>query len=228
MPDDIPKTEVGTDLLGLGKVGAQLIQTGEHFLMRLVGPYLDAKGEILADGVRERRRQNLVFIAAQAAEQVGDQEVKPVPGRVLFPLLDAASNEELPELQRMWASLMAAATVDPDAIPPAFPKILSELSALEARILEFLHEDLTNQYNTIAPKYHTAISVADLVIRYDVTPDPVLLAFANFYRLGLITPEILPVDQSMMQMSLDKVRMTITPFGSALIRACSPIPTVKE
>ena len=58
MSDEKPTTEIGADLLGIGKVGAQALKTAEPFLMKLFGPYLEERGQMLADGVREKRRQN--------------------------------------------------------------------------------------------------------------------------------------------------------------------------
>jgi hypothetical protein len=56
------------DLTGLGKVGVQLIQTGEKFLEKLLGPYLEERGEMLADSVRAKRRLNLAAIAGMASQ----------------------------------------------------------------------------------------------------------------------------------------------------------------
>lgn len=218
MSDEKPTTEIGADLLGIGKVGAQALKTAEPFLMKLFGPYLEERGQMLADGVREKRRQNLLSAAVLAAEQVGDREVQAVPGRILFPLLDGASNEELPELQKMWATLMATASVEPDAIMPAFPKILSELSALEARCLAFVQEDMEKQHATMAPKHYTPISVEDLSMRFGVDPNYVVLGFANFIRLGLVTADIQPPTTDL---HIRQIRMMMTPFGTAFIRACT-------
>lgn len=130
------------DLAGLGKVGVRLIESGEKFLERLVGPWLDEKGQSLADGVRARRRRNAETVAGMASAIAGDREVGPVPGRILFPMLEAASNEEDPGLQEKWAALLAnTATGDVAAtLGPAFVDIMRQLTPLHAKVLAFLYK----------------------------------------------------------------------------------------
>src|SRR5688572_24987321 len=94
------------DLIGFGKAAEQLIKSGEKFLDKLIGPYLEERGQLWADKVR-RRRENMAKIAVMAEAIVADKPVVEVPGRILFPLLNAASNEDESSLQGKWAALLA-------------------------------------------------------------------------------------------------------------------------
>jgi hypothetical protein len=131
------------DLVGLGKAAEQLIKTGEKFVERLLGPYLDEKGQQLADRVRLKRHTNLATIAGTARDIVGELPIHDIPGRMLLPLLEACANEDEPELQQLWARLVANTVIDPARIPASFPRILSELSTVEVRIINLLY----NVYN---------------------------------------------------------------------------------
>ena len=65
-----------------------------------------------------------------------------VPLKTLVPLVELSSLEEEwdDEMVDRWAALLANASLDPKRVPPSFPRILSELSSNEARILQALYE----------------------------------------------------------------------------------------
>jgi hypothetical protein len=79
----------------------------------------DETGKAIAHPLREfneaRVRRGLATLetAAGLLHEAG-KEATPVPGRVLFPLLQSASLEDDPDLRRMWM--------------PAYAAILSELT----------------------------------------------------------------------------------------------------
>lgn len=228
MSDEKPPTEIGVDLLGVGKVGVQALKSAEPFLMKLFGPYLDERGQMLADGVREKRRQNLMTVAALAAEHVGAREISAVPGRVLFPMLEAAGHEEQPDLQRKWAALMASAATAPDSVPPAFPKILSELSSLEAKML-----DASRRLDRRHPRSVNTDDGPKLseLIPAGTTPTQTRIALANLIRLGLLGMDLMPEDVDMFRDDDErffKQSTRLTGYGAAFIDACTPPNEVIE
>lgn len=124
------------ELVTIGVV-AFLTQRGTSFLDAVTSPIGEEIGKGMLDGDRGWRARNAASVANQAAECIAatGMEAQPVPGRILFPLLERASVEDDATLQGKWASLLASASVSPDSVSPAFVGILSELSPLEVSLL---------------------------------------------------------------------------------------------
>ena len=217
MSEKTPK--VGTDLVGLGIIGVQLIQSGEKFLEKLVGPYLEERGELWADRVRIKR-QNLLTVAGLASQQIGDRSLHPVPGRVLFPTLEAAANEEDPTLQAMWASLLAHAVTEPDSVLPAFPNILRDLSPFEVKMLNSMCTLEHGEGPTRSLKTES-VSLEQMTANFNSTPDQILPLCANLYRLGLIMMTYNPGSLPQAAIEARFIHITIAPFGDAFIMACT-------
>lgn len=83
-----------------GEVGIRLVDPEGTFPEKLAGVWIEEKGQDASAGIRAKRRSNLVAVAAAASDIVGERRVTKVPGRVLFPILEAAPNEDDPVLQR--------------------------------------------------------------------------------------------------------------------------------
>ena len=84
---------------------------------------------------RVERRYALLERGTTLVMEVGESP-KPVPGRLLFPILEHGSSEEDETLFERWAALLANASIRQDHVLPAFAGILSDLSPAEARLLE--------------------------------------------------------------------------------------------
>jgi hypothetical protein len=130
-----------TDILGLGKVGSKALDVSQVFLEKLIGPALENIGEGLAAPLvvwkqkRIERAQATLRGAAAHVIATGGQ-VNPVPGRILFPLLERSSLEEDSQLHEKWVLLLANATSTRSSVLPSFVSILAELSPTEAAILD--------------------------------------------------------------------------------------------
>lgn len=137
-----------------GKIAGNV---AEDFLKRALAPVGDAAGKVLAHPIaewqkaREKRAVEIVEAAAGYLD-AADVEAVAVPGRTLFPLLQHASLEEHPDLQRMFAILLAnAAHPQKQAdLLPSFVSILSQLSPVEAVILERVYLDSLDGQDRIA------------------------------------------------------------------------------
>jgi hypothetical protein len=113
------------------------------FIRTVLGEAVAELGGMLGDRVRERRHKNLIPISIRANQRLKDAGVSPqqVPLKIIHPLLEAASLEEEPRLQELWANLLANAA-DPRStrsVAASFPEILKTLSADEARLLDGLY-----------------------------------------------------------------------------------------
>ena len=134
-PDDLVKA--GAD--SIFKPFAELI-------VRLFGPATDELGEGLRAtiGAWTVKRKLRLFQKTQEALAEAGIEPTRVPLKILKPILENGSIEEDDGLQDKWARLLANAA-DPkrrNGIPPAFPEILRQLSALDAMFLEELYANV--------------------------------------------------------------------------------------
>ena len=116
---------------GAAKPTAELLK---EFTLRIFGPPADEIGKLLATPfarLNERRAARAVALIAGAATVVTGTDTEPqrVPDHLLLPLSTHGSSIDDSDLQAVWAQLLASAATDAAAVWPAFPQILSELSA---------------------------------------------------------------------------------------------------
>jgi hypothetical protein len=132
----------------------ELLRTGletigkptQEFLEKVSGEPGSVIGGILGDRLRARQYRNAIKRAEKAREFAATHGIDPreVPLNVLFPIFEQGSLEEEEEEEEeesmvdRWAALLANAATDLDAIPAAFPPILSQLAPNEALALQLL------------------------------------------------------------------------------------------
>lgn len=121
------------------------------FLETIAAPLVEA-GDWGADIIRRRRLKTQIKTLVLAKRMLDDAGLQPraVSPKLLVPLLENASLEDDPEeavdpeaaesMQRRWAALLANAAAGERgaSVGPGFPGMLSELEAIEARILDTL------------------------------------------------------------------------------------------
>jgi hypothetical protein len=129
------------DLLGLGKAADALSKPLQDFLTKLLGPAASEAGELLADRVRYLRWKNTLHILEQSKQELDKRKltVQNIPLKTLFPILEGASLESDDEnLQTKWSNLLVSAASG-NSTHPSYPKILSELTSAEAKLLDYLY-----------------------------------------------------------------------------------------
>jgi Abortive infection alpha len=109
----------------------------------LFGPAAEEAGQMLRDEVRSYRRlrRARLWARTQSALRKLGVSPKPVPSKLLSPIIDNASLEDDDDLQDIWANLLANAA-DPrerNKIHPSFPAILKELTAQDVKFLDALY-----------------------------------------------------------------------------------------
>lgn len=113
------------------------------FFRTLLGPATEETGQLIGDYIRYFRFKSTLSIFQKAKENLERKGIEPkaVPLKILVPLLDGASLERDDDLQEKWAGLLASATAG-NEVHPRYPKILAELTSVEAQVL-----DITYRYN---------------------------------------------------------------------------------
>ncbi len=138
--------------IALEKGIEETAKIAKDYLDKLIVPGLEQSGGLIGDTVafwRFKNKVNLILKAKAFLEKKGIEPKRLLP-KVVAPLLEAGSLEEEADMKNRWAALLASAAEKPEKVPPAFPKILSEISSIEARILEWMTDRVHKQIGWIA------------------------------------------------------------------------------
>jgi hypothetical protein len=199
---------VSVELAKEGISGA--VEAAKGFLSKLVGPGAEEIGLLLQDQVKLYRFKNQLRILAKAEAMLlkAGRTPNAVPFRTLLPILEAAASEDDKSLSNKWAALLAnsAAKAEDYASHPSFPRILSEISPIEARFLDSL---LTKGGYTDWSSFRT-----ELAKTLEVTEGYINQCYGNLFRLGLI--------RITAKEGAPKGVVQVGPFGKAFLSACTP------
>lgn len=162
---------------------------GGRFLDEVLKPTATLIGEDLATKYRSWRARNIADVLNTAAEmrETSGLAVAPVPGRLLFPILEHASVEEDEELRRRWSALLAKAGTAglQDRLLPGYAEVLRQLTPLEAEILDWLyrlHDVVLSENRKVwGDVLHTQVEK-----QFGLTFQDYNLLMADLHRLQLI------------------------------------------
>jgi hypothetical protein len=225
MPE--PHTTAAAAAAVVGKAVAKggtdkLSDEAGQFLSQVSGGAMREISASIADRVRARRMRAQIRLLEQAQDHLREagRDPREVKWNVLFPLLEAGSLEEDPDMVERWAALLANAA-DPEVseVPPSFPEILKQLSPTEARILDGAFGMLANPGREDAIVHGARIRLA-----FSLDDTTYALAVENLYRQRLLMPAVTKlsfVDPPDLRFATDTVEtVMLTALGEAFVRAC--------
>lgn len=95
-------------------------------------------GGLLADRLRARRVENLRGLAARTTAKLGDRELldAPIPLGFLGPAIEGAKDVDEPDLQELWAELIANGAADDENQQPRHIQTLAGVSAGDAKVFD--------------------------------------------------------------------------------------------
>nr|WP_225738110.1 Abi-alpha family protein [Flavobacterium sp. PL002] len=184
-------------------------------MSKLFGPSIKEFGEIFADNVRFRRLKNQIKILNKTRVLLDRNglEARELNLKTIVPLIEKTSVEEDELLQDKWANLIAnIATTAENGLEPRLIGTLSSLSSLEAKILDFIHEDFYVQRQLrlaklLNSKYESKkyteedITLEDITISYnsvkedfELTDEFTKIYIDNLVSLGLLRYEEPEID----------------------------------
>lgn len=105
-----------------------------------------------------------------------------------MPILDDGSKVEDEQLSEMFASLLASHldSTTPDRVHPSFPRVLGQLSPLDARaMVEFRKLASDKQYRTLGLR-GGVLTVTTVNEFLDISEEAAYLCCLNLNRLGII------------------------------------------
>lgn len=191
----------------------QVLDKTENFLSTLFGPSAKEIGELFADKIRFKRLKNQIDIINKTMNILELYKLTPkqLNLKTLIPLIESSSLEEDECLQNKWANLIANISSNPETgFEPKLVKTLSNLSSIEAQILDLCYEyyllekvsvfERNKKYSLF--KYESidevklnmvAISRQRINTKHNLTEDFFEICIDNLESLGLIKfkePEI--------------------------------------
>jgi len=122
----------------------QILDKTSAFVSKLLGPSINEFSELFADKVKFVRLKNQIKIFNKTRELLEKNGLEPreLNLKTLVPLIEKSSVEDDELLQDKWANLIANISTTPEnGLEPRLINTLSSLSSLEAKILDFIHED---------------------------------------------------------------------------------------
>jgi hypothetical protein len=114
-----------------------------------IRPFTERRG-LRADQIRLQRAEVAVEIAKLAQKKIDEEQVQPksVPNKILVPLIERSSNEELTDkfMIDRWSDLLVSASIKSN-VPPLFVQILDQMDGRQARVLSKLMLNEYEQWN---------------------------------------------------------------------------------
>jgi Abortive infection alpha len=253
MPD---MTTAAVILGGAVAIAKPAVETACKLIENLLGEPCKVAGGMIADQIYLWQWTNRIQIANRAKQILDEQQVAAavVPPGFLIPLLDSAGNVDDPELQEMWARLLASTVVDIQNGHPAFINVLRALSRDEARILEsgsprlFLMNEGKTPFTPVPGMENAKLissrrgfshwvnvplciqmlkdqmSEDDVRIISAIHKDSVLIYATHLESLGLVTLKRRKMEQPIHEHLLE---IRHSPFGKAFVKACCKQGTVE-
>jgi hypothetical protein len=225
--------EEGKAVQEIAKVAGRSIDAGREmggFIAKYLGAPLEQAMGIWTDKLKYLRWENQIRLVDRAQTFLHarglDAPTRPVALSLAIPLLEEGSLADSNEIQDRWAMLLAnAADAKGPEIRRAYVGILSEMTALDASLLEKIY-DADAAFSPIENMEHAELWTGDLprgvrvATREDKATPPVSpefgVALVNLGRLGLI--DSAAAFGGMANMNY----VAMTELGRHFVNACRP------
>jgi hypothetical protein len=210
------------DILGLGKATEVITKELATLVSPLLRPGAEVAGQMIADQMNSWRLARAVPILKKTKKLLEDNSIEPkaVPLKILVPILNHCSLEEDDDLASKWAGLLASAAAG-DEVHPSYPKILSELASVEARMLDALYQ----RFMESTSDEQDLCTVKELNDKVELSPEQFTVVVVNLKRLELCDvpahtggDPLLYTDFSREIPNHFKIRLTS--LGTDFVKAC--------
>jgi hypothetical protein len=167
-------------------------------------PVASAYGLLIGDHIEAWRERNLDALARRTKEILKARdlaEIAPLAEDIAIPLLEAAQGDPRPEMQELWATLLANA-MDPNRrneVRREFITALKMFHPTDAVVLKAMNDKWQNGFVA-------AHTIQELALP-DFRTDTIAVSLRNLQNNGCV--------------HYSNGNYQISPFGAELIRACS-------
>jgi hypothetical protein len=183
----------------------EVVQQFGGFISKVLGTVPeDAVGFLIGDWLHHVRVRNFARLNARTDEILAARgkaaEIEPVPPVLAIPIIAAAQDESRPEIQELWARLLAnGMDKSRPGIRQSFIETLKQFDPADALVFEYLSKRGTVRFET--EFINNASSVTKL------PPDEVIISVDRLKTLGCL-------QQSGAEISMP-------PYGRQFLNACS-------
>ncbi len=111
------------------------------FVTTIFGTTADEVGKTLKNNIRNFDIRRTAETFAKVYQQLEEAGIEPhrVAPKILYPILEGVCLEEDDYLKEKWANLLASSITEGE-IHPSYAPILSQLSSLDAKVLQAIHD----------------------------------------------------------------------------------------
>jgi hypothetical protein len=241
MPDTTALTLLGLSTGAGIYVSKKAVDVVADLVGKVLIPTAEAAGENLRDYLIAKRDRG-VSVVMKASDYLDQKAVAPmpVPGRILWPLLTSASQEDDDAMRDVWAQLLANAAdrAFSQNVLPAFVSILADLSPREAVLLNAVYLNETpgssrigvmvidksgkhRPFRIVAPTVDEAWRKRAVEAELEYEYEDFRILGGNLVRLGLCMA--VPVGDSIrrsLSSPPEQFWLRLTPLGRAFVEAC--------
>ena len=203
---------MANDLIGLGKAleaSAELTKEARQIIFNLLGPASKEAGELVGDALHNLRFKIAIKTLDRTRNLLKEKNICPhsVSAKLIVPILQNCSLEEDEELSERWSGLLASAASG-EQIHDSYPRLLAELTPVDARILDRAYEQKLGD--------DPLLKIDDWEGTWIPNKDQLRISVDNLYRLRLLAPFIVDKNWPATQFH----NASITPLGEDFVRKC--------
>lgn len=173
------------DLDPVTEVSKEVVRSVSGFMGSTVGELIKDRFHYY----RWKHAQRLLDRAEQLLTDRGAKGKKTLPTGLAIRFLDSATLEEEPEVQELWALLLANA-VDPERgydLSKTHICLLTEMNSLDASVLGHFRTQGWLQFPSVAESTnHSVLDCAKIASDLGLTEEQVSLCLVNLWRLGCL------------------------------------------
>jgi len=160
----------------------------QKFFSFIIPEFMKDNIGILNDNAKFKRFKNLLQITYKAEKLKSKYNLKilPLPLKPSIEYMEAASLEENPILQSMWANLLVNSSSKPISTAPIFISILKELRANDAKVLQYIYDFMKSK--KIDTPFNFNISKYGVVKDLKIERSEFEVIINNLERLKLVQP----------------------------------------
>lgn len=215
----------------LGEKGLETATKAGTFLARVFNdPIVEVAG-MIHDRLRFVRWKNTVKMAEEVNAILADKKIsnlRGVPPKLALPIIEEASLEDDPSLQKLWSHLLANA-MNPEfngELRYGFVDMIKGITGVEARLLKGFYEVLQREskLSPLSGVYGHVLTKEQLMRVLGISLDVYAISVNNLMRMQLVAPAILIGGAKLGSEPLTIYKgidsITLTPLGVKFIEAC--------
>ncbi len=227
--------EIAKAIQESAKFGVKGLETADKvgtFLAKVIeGPSNEISG-MITDKLRFIRWKRMVQMADEVNEilkEKGIKDTRAVPPKIALPIIEEASLEDDPNLQKLWNHLLANA-MNPkfnDELRYGFIEMIKGITGIEARLLNEFYEELHREgkLSPLIDVFQYCLTKGQIMQELGISDDAYAISVNNLMRMQLLSPAFLKIDGvEIMSEPYTQYKgfnaVTLTPLGVKFVEAC--------